>query len=114
LGSEEFRQETLEELDGQVGRHHFGQMRLEVAQAKAERIIIEELRRPGWQEPDLAMRRKGDTGKLQIALRVREETTLSVKEMAARLHLGTPASASLCLLALNNNSSSWLVGRTPL
>jgi hypothetical protein len=76
-----------------------------LAQAKAERIIIEELRRRGRQEPDLARRRKRDPGKLQIALRVRQETTLSVKEIAARRHPGIPASASLCLLALNNNSS---------
>jgi hypothetical protein len=47
----------------------------------------------------LATRRKRDRGKLEIAVRLRKETTLSVKEIAARLHLGTPASASLCLLA---------------
>ncbi|HZR19297.1 MAG TPA: hypothetical protein VFE51_18560 [Verrucomicrobiae bacterium] len=35
---------------------------------------------------------------------MRQETTVSVKEIAARFHLGTPVSANLCLLALNNNS----------
>ena len=99
LGSQEFREQKLEELDGQVGQHHFGQMRLEVAQAKAERIILEELRRLCWQEADLAQRRKRDPAKLEIALRLRQETTLSVKEIAARLNLGTPGSASVCLLA---------------
>jgi hypothetical protein len=74
-------------------------MRLEVAQAKAERIIGEELRRLGWQEAELASRRKRDPEKLEIAVRLRKETTLSVKEIAARLQLGTPASASVCLLA---------------
>ena len=73
-------------------------MRLEVAQAKAGRIITEELRRLGWQEADLVWRRKRDPGKLQIGVRLRKETTLSVKEIAARLHLGTPGSASVCLL----------------
>jgi len=34
-----------------------------------------------------------------IALRLRKETTLSVKEIAGRVHLGTPASASVCLPA---------------
>ena len=94
-----FRQQKLEEVDGQVGQHYFGQMRLEVAQAKAERIIREELRRLGWPEGQLATRRKRDPGKLEMATRLRKETTLSVKEIAARLHLGTRASASLCLLA---------------
>jgi len=106
LGSEEFKQHQLEELDGQVGQHHFGQMRLEVAQAKAERIISEELHRLGWQEADLALRRKRDPGKLEIAVRLRRRTTLSVKQIAARLHLGTSGSASVCLLASMRNTSS--------
>jgi len=33
-------------------------------------------------------------------LRSRQQTTPSVKQIAARLHLGTPASASVCLLAV--------------
>ena len=99
LGSEEFKHQQLEEIDGQVGQHHFGQMRLEVARAKAERIIGEELRRLGWQEAGLASRRKRDPGKLGIAGRLRKEATGSDKQIAARLQLGTPGSASVCLLA---------------
>jgi hypothetical protein len=57
LGSGEFKQQKLEELDGQVGQHHFGQMRLEVAQANC---LSEELRRLGWKEADLVSRRKSD------------------------------------------------------
>ena len=104
LGSEQFKQQKLEQLDGQVGQHHFGQMRLEVAQAKAERIITEALRQFGWQEADLLNRRKRHPAKLEIAVRLRKETTLSVKHIAARLHLGTPASASVCLLAAMNKT----------
>lgn len=62
-------------------------------------IIGEELRRLGWPEARLANGRKRDSDKLQIAVRLRKETTLSVKDIAARLHLGTPASNRLCLLA---------------
>ena len=105
LGSDEFKQEKLEEMDGQVGQHHFGQMRLEVAQAKAERIIHEELGRLGWQESDLTARRRRDPGKLAIALRLRQETTLSVKQIAARLGLGTAGSASVCLLAASRQTN---------
>jgi hypothetical protein len=104
LGSEEFKQQKLEELDGQVGQHHFGQMRLEVAQAKAGRIVNEELRRLGWQEADLVRRRKRDPSKLEIAVRLRKETTLPLKEIAPRLHLGTPGSASVCLLAATSKA----------
>ena len=37
-------------------------------------------------------------------VRLRKETTLSVKQIAARLHLGTPGSASVCLLAVMNKT----------
>jgi len=77
-----------------VGQHHFGELRLETAQAEAERIISEKPVRLGWQPAELAPRRKHDTAKLEIAARLRRETTLSVKQIATRLHLGTPKSAS--------------------
>jgi REP-associated tyrosine transposase len=97
LGSPEFREQMLEETEGQLSEHHFGQLRQETAQAKAERIVAEELRRFGWQETDLASRRKSDPAKLQIAARLRRETTLSIKQIAGRLHLGTSKSASVRL-----------------
>jgi REP element-mobilizing transposase RayT len=97
LGSEAFRQEMLGRAEGQLGEHHFGALRRETAQAKAERIIGEELGRRGWREADLAARRKSDVGKLEIAARVRRETTLTLKQIAERLDLGTPRSASVRL-----------------
>jgi hypothetical protein len=100
LGSPEFKQQKLEEIDGQVGEHHLGSLRLETAEARAERIIGQELCRLGWQETDLRSRRRHDPGKVQIAVRLRRETTLSVKQIAQRLHLGTPKSASFRLLAV--------------
>ena len=102
---ESIYENLLEELDGKVGQHHFGELRLEVAQAKAERIICEELRRLSWDEAGLAACRKRDPSKLEIAVRLRKETTLSVKQIAARLHLGTPGSASVCLLAALSKAS---------
>ena len=98
LGREEFRQHKLAQLEGQVGQQHFGQMPLELAHAKAGRIISEELCRLDW-GGDLVSRRKRDPSKLEIGLYLRRETTLSVKEIATRLHLRTPASASVVLLA---------------
>jgi putative transposase len=99
LGSESFKEKQLEALEGKVGGHHFGQLRLETAQAKAERIIAEELARLGWQEAELATRRKQDPDKVQLAQRLRKETTLSVRQIAERLHLGTTNSASYRLLS---------------
>ena len=67
--------------------------------AKAGRIISEELDRLGWGEGDLVSRRKRDPSELEIGLRLHRQTTLSVKEIATRLRLATPASASVVLLA---------------
>ena len=106
LGSEDFKKQQLEALEGKVGEHHFGQLRLETAQTKAERIIAEELARLGWQEAELAARRKQDPDKVQLAQRLRQETTLSVRQIAQRLHLGTPKSASFRLLSKRQQARS--------
>jgi len=42
-----------------------------------------ELARRGWQESDLAARLRSDPGKLAIAARLRSETTLPIKWIAA-------------------------------
>ncbi len=46
---------------------------------------------------DLAARRKSDPGKLALAARLRKETTLTVKRIAALVHLGTSKSANVRL-----------------
>lgn len=84
LGSEEFKKEKLETIEGKIGEHDLGELRLETAQAKAQRIIVEELGRLGWREAGLMARRKHDPGKVQIAPRLRKETTLTVKQIAER------------------------------
>ena len=90
-----------------AGEHHFGQLRLETAEAKAERIVVQELGRVGWQESDLTSHRKPDPGKVRIALRLRQETTLSLKQIAQRLHFGTPKIAGFRLLkTLREQTSS--------
>ena len=78
-----------------------GALRQESAEVKAGRIIAEELRRLGWQESELAERRKTDPGKLALAARLRRETTLPLKWIAARVRLGTSKSA-------NKNLHQWM------
>jgi putative transposase len=99
LGSEEFKNQVLEQMDSKLGEHHSGELRRETAEAKAERIITEELDRLGWQEAELVSRRKSDAAKLRIAVRLRRETTLPVKAIASRIHLGTSKSANARLHA---------------
>jgi hypothetical protein len=56
---------------------------------KAERIATQELKRLGWEKGDLRRRRKGDEGKVAVARRLRQETTMSLKWIAQRLQMGS-------------------------
>jgi REP element-mobilizing transposase RayT len=89
LGSERFRAELIERMEGKLGEHHSGQLRRESNEAKAERIIAEELKRLKWAESDLAGQAKSDGRKLALAERVRRETTLTIRQIARRLHMGS-------------------------
>jgi len=95
LGSEAFRKEMLERMEGQLGESHAGELRRESAEVRAERIVAEELGRLGWSEAQLRERRKSDPAKLALAARLRRETTLTVGWIANRLHLGTRKSAAV-------------------
>jgi REP element-mobilizing transposase RayT len=101
LGSAGFRREKLEQMEAELGADHAGALRRESAEAKAERLVGQELKRLGWREADLAARRKSDPLKLAIAARLRRETTLSLKAIAARVHLGTSKGA-------NTNLHKWM------
>jgi len=88
FGEEAFRQELLAQMDGQMGEHHYGMERWESAEEKAARIVREELAKAGWAEEDLASRAKGDPMKVAVAARLRQETTVTLKWISERLHMG--------------------------
>jgi putative transposase len=106
LGSEAFRGQMLAMMTGQLGEYHSGELRRETAEAKAERIISEELQQMGWKESELREHGKNDPGKLALAARLRRETTLPIKRIAARLQLGTSKSA-------NSNLHRWMRREKP-
>ena len=58
--------------------------------ARAERMVVEELQRLGWQEADLGRLAKGDAAKVALAVRLRAETVMPVKWIAERLQMGAP------------------------
>ena len=66
----------------------------ESAEAKAERIIAEELARLGWSTEQLGHKPKTHPGKLALAARLRTETILTVRQIAARLQMRTWKSAN--------------------
>jgi putative transposase len=106
LGSPQFKNEMLQEMEGKLGDSHSGELRRENAQAKAERIVTEELKRLGWRWQDLEKRPKSDPAKLEIGARLRRETTLTIKAIAQRLHLGTSKSANIRLHEWMNGKRS--------
>jgi REP element-mobilizing transposase RayT len=93
-GSDAFKRQMLEKLDGKLGEHHAGALRREHGEDRAERIIAEELKRLGWTEADLRTERKNAPGKLDLAARLRRETTMTVMWIALRVSLGTSKSAN--------------------
>ena len=81
--------ELLAQVSAKAGAWHYGDELRESAQAKAERIVAEELKRRKWDGSTLAERRKGDPAKLAIARRLRQETTMTLAWIAQRLKVGT-------------------------
>jgi hypothetical protein len=80
---------VLAQVSEKAGRFHYGEELRESAEAKAEGIVVEELRRRGWEEEALAARRKGDAEKVSVAKRLRRETTVTLAWIAERLQMGT-------------------------
>jgi hypothetical protein len=101
LGSEEFRQELLDQVGRKAGPKHTGEEVRQSAQAKAERLVRLELETLGWSDAELERRRKGHTDKLRIAERLRRETTMTLDWIAARLRMGSAGHVSSLLYRKN-------------
>jgi hypothetical protein len=70
-------------------------------------FIHEEISNLGWSETKLKSQPKSHPAKLAIAIRLRRETTLSIKAIASQVHLGTSKSANIRLhVAMNSNGSA--------
>jgi REP element-mobilizing transposase RayT len=100
LGTSEFKNSLLERMRGQLGRNHSGVLRRESEWARADKIVAQELRRLGWRESDLTQRPKSDAAKVAMAARLRHQTTLTIGQIAQRLHMGSRNT-------LNNHLYEW-------
>ena len=89
LGGEEFRKELLEQVSTGPGPSHYGEVVQEAEEAQAERLVVAGLKRKGWSEDDLGVRRKGDPGKVRLARELRSKTTMPLEWIARRLCTGT-------------------------
>jgi len=90
-GSDEFRKELLAKMQERVGLSHYGAELQESEEEKARRIMTEEIRRLKVLKIDLGELSKGDWRKVEIARRLRKETTVSLRWIAAQLHAGSVA-----------------------
>jgi hypothetical protein len=90
LGGEAFRKELLGQMKQRLGAEHYEAERQEMAVASAEGMVQAELKRRRWGEEELGRRAKGDAVKVALAVRLRAETVMPVKWIAARLQMGAP------------------------
>ena len=88
LGDDQFRKELLA-VGKSAGCSHYGSERQERDQEKANRLVDEELRHLGWTEKELEQRPKGDKQKVETSRMLRQQTTMTLKWIAQRLHMGS-------------------------
>lgn len=88
FGDKSLKEELLAKASERLGAQHHGTQRQETEEAKAERLVREELATLGWDEGELTRRRKGDPEKVRIARRLRQETTMTLAWIAQRLGMG--------------------------
>jgi len=89
VGSAEFKRALLERLHGNLAPDDAGDIRRQANQARAEAIIAAALGKLGWKEDRLRQGAKVSPGKLALAARLRKETTLTIQQIADRLHMGS-------------------------
>ena len=89
LGAEDFVDWILDRVRIETNTEHPPPDREEPEQAKAARIIRDELKRLTWTESDLRQHRKSHPRKASIASRLRTETAVTLKWIGEALQMGS-------------------------
>jgi REP element-mobilizing transposase RayT len=97
IGTEQFRQELLQQMTRMPERQYGGPEWQETAEKKALRILAEQLQQRGWDSDELKIRRKGDPEKIKIARLLRTQTTMTLPWIADHLNMGAAGSVANCL-----------------
>jgi hypothetical protein len=92
-GSEDFRQELLQQMESSFGHHHDGVEKQQSAEAKAQRILSDELKQRKIRTEELEKLKKGDPLKVKMAFRLRQETTMTWDWIAQQLAMGADGCA---------------------
>jgi hypothetical protein len=79
----------------------------------AERVVKEGFKKLGWKQADLPATRKEYPRKVKLALRLRPETTATIKRIAQRSQMGswTHANHLYTGTGRNRNDSEWQILR---
>lgn len=97
LGTVQLKEQLLEMMSTGMGKHHGGEEKRETDEQKAQRLVLEELRKRRWTEQDLKRRRKTDPIKVKLAARLRAETVMTLDWVAQRLQMGCRHTVANCL-----------------
>jgi len=97
FGSDQLKGQLLEMMSSGMGKHHGGEEKQETNEQKAERLVLEELRKRRWTEQDLRQRRKTDAVKVVLAACLRAETVMTLDWIAQRLQMGCRHTVANCL-----------------
>jgi putative transposase len=89
IGSEEERHLLKKRLEQKVTPSRERELRMEAAEQRAEAIVAERLGALGWTEKDLSLIPKGDKHKVELALCLKQATTVTTAWIAHRLQMGT-------------------------
>jgi putative transposase len=97
FGENALKRELLDQMSERFGPEHYGEERQETQTEQAEAVVGQELRKRRWTEAMLKERNKGDLEKLEIAVRLRHETLVTVAWIAQRLQMGSVANVNTLL-----------------
>ena len=76
-------------MKGPASRSHYGAELRQSDEEKARRIIDQEIQKLKFPAIPLEELSKGDSGKIQIARRLRQETTMPLRWIADQLQMGS-------------------------
>jgi hypothetical protein len=110
LGGEDFRQELLAQTKRWLGPNHFGSERRETVEEMAQRIIAEAIRGARLTKEQLALLPANASLKIELARRLRRETTVSLKWIARELGVGSWKYLSNLLLKEQTNAAQTELG----
>ncbi len=86
------RSDRRERMGEQTGPNHAGAERRDGEAAWAGQRLGAELKRSGWTAAELTDRRDGDPQKVELARRLRAETTMTLAWIAEKLNMGAAGS----------------------